>query len=47
MIGQQKDYDEGISILGFAADVISVPKGLLRILWNTGWGVGRYMSPKH
>ena len=36
MMGEEDD--EGIGIVGFAADAISTAKDLVGVLWNAGWG---------
>ena len=36
MMGE--DDDEGIGIVGLAADAISTAKDLVGVLWNAGWG---------
>jgi hypothetical protein len=40
MMGEEED-DEGIGIVGLAADAISTAKDLVGVLWNAGWGVRR------
>ena len=37
MMGEEED-DEGIGIVGLAADAISTAKDLVGVLWNAGWG---------
>ena len=37
MMGEDDD-DEGIGIVGLAADAISTAKDLVGVLWNAGWG---------
>ena len=39
MMGEEDD--EGIGIVGLAADAISTAKDLVGVLWNAGWGVRR------
>jgi hypothetical protein len=33
-----EEDDEGIGIVGLAADAISTAKDIVGVLWNAGWG---------
>jgi hypothetical protein len=37
LMGEEED-EEGMGIVGLAADAISTAKDLVGVLWNAGWG---------
>jgi hypothetical protein len=38
MMGDDEEDEEGMGIVGLAADAISTAKDLVGVLWNAGWG---------